>query len=435
LRSRARLVLLALLLGWVIWGLARWLAEPAAPDAGSASRERPAKAQDEARAPGLVAPDAARASPQPRHDGAATPAPRAASAPEVVLRVLGPDGVPATGALVQWHKDGGSGLGSAFVDAQGRAHARGLDPARTYRLQVSPWYPGSAARPYDDPAWHPASGTIRLEAGLTVSGRVVDEDGRPITDGGVFCRTLAWDGSSRRLQVDARGAFVARHLPPGRVQVCAVFNDPWQPRAPLGFGAGDVPDGPAAVTAEAGTRDVVLRVRRGAVLRVQVTGWDAAAKPYGRVARLVRSRAGDGALTAPLDGKGRVAFARLDASARYRLTIYALPGNRLVEADDLRPGDGTRRVALRPGFRLTGHVTAPAGVPGDRIRVQASRGDGDFEGIVDEGTGTYAFQGLPPGRYRVWATAAVLRDGRRVVLRTEAEVEAGERRDLVLGED
>ena len=62
------------------------------------------------------------------------------------------------------------------------------------------------------PRTHPDLGTVTLDPGLALKGRVVDLSGAPIPGARV-------SGSERSVAADERGAFVLGHEPRGKIRV------------------------------------------------------------------------------------------------------------------------------------------------------------------------------------------------------------------------
>jgi len=414
---------------WIVSGLL--LEEPAEqPDAIRAETPRPA---------GSVGPLLQGGEPVTAGEATHEPvAPEPSADPPSVIpqtfrvTVLLPNGAPATPACIVWSAGPARHNYPVWTDDQGVAHLAGLDPSRLYDIEVRPSRDRSDVLSFRMPNWAPKDQTIRLEVGLGISGHVVDEHRRPVLDHGMFYRLPSRPGEHWRAVLDERGAFQLTHLPAGPVEVCVVFNSPWRPQAPEGFAAGDVINGLALRTIEAGTSGVVLRVTRGAVLRLVIQDWQRKTMPSYRIVTL-QGMEGGASHTGPLDYSGRVAFKRLEPNGRYRATLFGLPGNLMLDARDLAPGAADQVVRLSTGCRLSGQLFAP-GVPGDRLRVFAVRGARKLEGIVDERTGDFAFEGLPLGRWQVQASAVVLREGQARTLRASGEMECGGRLELTLSD-
>ena len=427
---------------WAAWGLLRIPATDEAKEIAPSvdAPTRPAAGLKAAPAP---RPDGLRPDAPPSEHGGG-PASPSGAARDVVLHVLGPDGRPAPRVWVQWEQHGG-GFGSGRADDDGQIVLPVIDTSRAHRLQVMPHMLGDEVLPVDEPAWLPRDATIRLEPALAITGTVLDERGEPAREHGVFWRVVDGEVEAEKANLQELGRFRVAPLPPGRYQVCAVFNDPWLPHAPVGFAEGEMPDGADAQTVEAGTRDVTLHVRRGALLRVQILDWDKGPMSWGQVMVLDR----DGAhFLSEIDYKGRVAFCRLPAEGLYRLRRYGLPGNRYVDAGDLVTGAATHTIRTREGLVIQGHLAVPADMPPGRVSVRAwplvpgrdaAAGPGvpalAVQGGFDATHSRYVVQGLGPGRWHVQAAATVLREGVAVTWLADADVAAGEDQDLVLRAD
>ncbi len=120
------------------------------------------------------------------------------------VTVVGPELKPVKGAYVRLMKPGENGFGSithARTNAQGVAVLERVDPERTYKLTVNPYYeyeiirdptPSWHGQPKAEPRkppflaeyalehWIPAETTIQLEKGYMVSGQVLDTNDLPV---------------------------------------------------------------------------------------------------------------------------------------------------------------------------------------------------------------------------------------------------------------
>jgi hypothetical protein len=147
--------------------------------------------------------------------------------------VLGPEGAPLPGALVQWrpHDPGPNDelVVAALTDAQGRACASNLH-AGTYELQIN-----SPGRIYQRPA---VVVPVDTHAGLTialggtglVAGVVLDRNNQPVPAATVQAIRTGTDTVLAIGSSDDLGRFTLRHLPDGPVEVMARTGNelaPW----------------------------------------------------------------------------------------------------------------------------------------------------------------------------------------------------------------
>ena len=161
----------------------------------------------------------------------ALPAPLAAlEEHELVVRVLGADDTPLDGARVEmWRDEVRDGVlrqdGSVPERAVGRPAGRGeyrfpLPPAGGYSFRVDA--PGHT-RTYDEAVVNgPRTFTVRLEAGRSIRGVVLDDSGRPIEGAEIHAGTFLFAvGPESEARSDAGGSFVLHGLSDGEIDVCA----------------------------------------------------------------------------------------------------------------------------------------------------------------------------------------------------------------------
>ena len=172
------------------------------------------------------------------------------------------------------------------------------------------------------------AGDVRLSAGITLTGHVVDSDGRPVAGAVVPFGPLSGIIASRGTRDD--GAFTVEHLAPGKV----VLRADAEGRA--GSALVDVaPDAPP----------VAIVARRLGTLRGTVVGADGAVAKRVRVT--VRHGAAEGA-----DDEGRVASALTDERGAFEIPVAAGRVRASVGGDwaeDTVPegGEATVRVVAR----------------------------------------------------------------------------------------
>lgn len=134
----------------------------------------------------------------------------------VVGRLIGPDGSPRIGTLVQWRSDGVPTAPAARTTADGR-----------FRLLVQPRMRGALALTAGHLAFEEAPAARAVSgAGLDVgdlvvvvasriNGAVVDPDGAPIDDAHVTVQRRVRGADARALQTDVRGRFELTGVAPG----------------------------------------------------------------------------------------------------------------------------------------------------------------------------------------------------------------------------
>ena len=282
--------------------------------------------------------------------------------------------------------------------------------------------------------------TVQTDAGLTVTGRVVDEHGVTVADAEVRLATRGRAHTSFTTQTDARGQFELAGLAPDRYAVDASHAQ-FQPSEPSEL-----------VLAEADPSPFVeLTLARGECLRVRVRG---PAEPTLRV--MITAHAPPGL---PVRQRTRAdGTAELCGFAEDAEPVVALHDPRghvplpfVVEAEPTPDPDAHGRVSLAGPAAFAGPVTfALAATPDRTIEVRL---DGDAEALVVlqavEATanpncdgdpwsidiltqaitvaGVHRFEGLWPGRYLVRANAG----GRRDCAIVELDPRASERSTTV----
>jgi hypothetical protein len=164
---------------------------------------------------------------------------------EVAGSVLDPEGnpVPSASVRVGTPPYGGTGSGpvragaiALATDAQGRYHARGIEPGRAAvevrAVGFAPWRGevevfGGALAALD----------ARLQAGVTLSGNVVRADGEPVASAGIW---LTKGGASHWAATTAGdGSFLLEDLEPGEIDVSAEGGEHGSAAATLAGAAGE----------------------------------------------------------------------------------------------------------------------------------------------------------------------------------------------------
>ena len=147
-------------------------------------------------------------------DGAQPPAPtsRAIDRAALIVTVLA-DGEPVEGARLRGWGDGAS-LALGTTDTEGRVRAE-LDPGAALVLLYASATPttaeGSARPELRLRAGREHAATVKVERGVDLAGRVVDGDGRPVSEVHVYCwfdyeRGADLRTADRRVEVDDEGS-------------------------------------------------------------------------------------------------------------------------------------------------------------------------------------------------------------------------------------
>ena len=272
----------------------------------------------------------------------------------------------------------------------------------------------------------PATLDVRLDAGATIEGRVVDENAQPVAGAEVAVSGEAPDGtpiavtassgaaaalSSARLEpagelgilrgplpyppptplpapapalkqfrTDDQGTFRVTGLPAGQLVVVATHPD-------FARGASE----PLHVVAGAEVRVTVV-LSRGVEVRGRVS--DERGDPVAGA-----ELTGDGAALAVTDGHGEWDIAHL--ARPLTLTVRApgfLPATRAVSPSEHGPFDVTLR---RAEGRLAGDVVDDRGAPVSAARVEIAAPPMPVRWVTTDRAGHFAADGLGPGPYRV----------------------------------
>jgi hypothetical protein len=379
-------------------------------------------------------------------------------------RVVFPDGRPAAGFEVRSVADfasmmalgGGSPGGSTTSDATGSFRLEHL-PAGEYRLVA-----GSARPEMFFPGWANAvivevdgssdvTGVVLTtveESGAEVSGRVVDDIGRPLAGAEVRISTALHAGPPLRASTSG---------PDGRFTISKLDGGPFSAEASLeGYSS-------MRLAVEAGNRSLELVLQRHGRIsgRVVTAARQPLAASGGKVAarlhaeeggfqaeiqRLVRmqARGGAGEHEAPLDEEGRF---DLRAPAGLVEVHAYVPGFAPARSEPVRvaPGEKAGGIEIRvtAGAVLRGRVTfagegiegadvsalAPGESPLAEMMPQMFREAG--RGVTTDEQGRFELRHLPPGDYAVKATHALHAPSAAVHV-TLAEDQVRQLRDLAL---
>lgn len=256
---------------------------------------------------------------------------------------------------------------------------------------------------------------FRLEAGLSVSGRVVGTAGEPVDGALVWLRPAGGRGFfSRRLSATTGedGAFTVRGVEPGRYRLSA--RDDGAATAEL--------EEPVEVVGSP-VQGLVLRFEPGAAVVGRVLGAE-----LDDLSRLV-------VMAAPLDGGGTPARGNVDYEGRFRVEGVT-PGTWMVmtllgqgepmatEQVEVEPGQSEVHVDLdvTGGYTLSGQVLF-GGEPYSGARVQVL-GEAEMQGgfARTDHEGRFRIAGLESGSYRLVVGLGALPHERRVEIDGDREI-------------
>jgi hypothetical protein len=260
------------------------------------------------------------------------------------------------------------------TDRHGRAPCGGL-PDDALRLRVDP------PRGRDDVAgaeqdWAPRETIVRLPRAFPITGVVRDPLGRvpysPNTTWGWQTFTAAAaDGRVLSPETNADGSFRIDGLPAG----------------PVTLRFGRPRGGETAIETVAGTRGLVAVVDTGAFVRLRVTNWPRGASNYCAWA----CQRGAYGIEGRIDGAGEVTIGGLDPDKPCTVIVGPAGDGWVACVRGVRPSHEFRTAQLVRAGTIRGR--APEGT---RPRIDELDRDAELD---DDGS--FAFAGIPPGRWTV----------------------------------
>ena len=341
----------------------------------------------------------------------------------VTGRLVDPEGEPLAGRAetVAFEGLGLPGFASELMSAEARGDGRfALGPLPPGGLEIRATAAGHAAKRVQ--ALVPEAGatvdlgSVALDAGLAIRGRVTDVDGVGI--GGARVTATAESAapySPFEATSDADGGFAARGLEDDAYELVA--------SAP-GFAR-------ASATARAGDQDVELRLEAAGEIGGRVV--DADGRPVAEAR--VRAEPAD-ASSRP---RGRVLGSVEDEEGRFLLRDVAA-GSWILRAETRGRGE-----ASRPGVRVVAGRTTDAGtlvldrggvirgtvvdtdgsgIPGATVQAERDlRSRGGRLQARSESGGRFELPGVPPGRFAVFASHPAFASSEPVVAEVEPEAE------------
>ena len=291
---------------------------------------------------------------------------------------------------------------SSVTDDQGRFVLKDLRPGATLHLAADhPEYLEGRAGPIDVPVPGEFVDDVEivLARGTSLSGRVTDEIGRPVSRAGIALFAQGGGGSARSGQstavTDREGRFILEQVSAGPATLQVHHRDYPSHSEPVDLlpshlGLNEV--------------DVVLRETAG---RVRGVVHDADGLP---VAAALVLLPGDGVVPAAsgrTDAEGAFEIARVDPGRRELVVHHASFASYRTELD-VTPSSWIE-IELDHGVSVSGVVVDDAGAPLAGARIDTTpldaAGGATREGAVSAVDGTWTVERLVPGRYRLRARA------------------------------
>lgn len=313
--------------------------------------------------------------------------------------VLEPDGSPAGDASVSIadREEGGVGAWMSFggraarTDAEGRFVLEGLDMGDQSVRASHADYP-SLTRDVEIGEGS-NSITLTFDAGLSVSGRVVDRGGAPVAGANAYLRPAGSGWRAGRAETGPDGSFVIEGMKPGEYEASASAS---------GYSS---PEETQRVTLVEGQAPAPLELvlSESAVIRGRVIGLES--RDYADVRVSAASSEGRWGSSSGVDFEGAFLLEGVGPGT-WTVQGRMSEGGRVANAEvTLSEGALEASVDLDFGAGLTlkGRILR-AGAPVDGARVFASR-EGAPEGAsaMTNSEGRYALSGLSPGEYLVTA--------------------------------
>jgi hypothetical protein len=298
---------------------------------------------------------------------------------------------------------GGGSEPDAVSDASGRFQVFGQRAGGRLRLvaERTGYAPASAyvAVPTQEPA------VLTLIPASRVEGRVTDADGDPISGvplGGVAERIYVLGGMAatmgRTHSAVSRedGSFGFEAVEPGRLVITA-YGRGWQ-ESKLEI---EVPEGEDL-------EGVELVLEPAAVVAGRVLAPDGSPVVGAEIGRHEPLRPGEVMrITAPLavsDGDGGYQIGGLAPGPIHLAATHGVFG-RAARDFEVLPGENRLDFELRGGRKISGNVVEPSGAPaaGARVWIRPAAGGPAPPAVASEADGSFLFDGLTPGDYRIEA--------------------------------
>ena len=235
---------------------------------------------------------------------------------------------------------------------------------------------------------------IVLEEGLTISGTVMDADGKPVANATISCNPLVRDRENRQpnrnATTDAAGAFSVGGLSPGEFQLSL---PDWTGSGQQGL----VIENGGKIAA--GSQGIRLVATKGLTISGSVV--DEAGGVMKSAFVSAQPQAGGRGRSARVGDDGTFELTGLSPGGTYRVLVQA-PGRPLAKVEDVAPGASGVRIVLPKGHEASGRVVDEAGQPVKQGQLQFSHQNGEQSQSATTGDdGTFKVTGLAEGTYEV----------------------------------
>ncbi len=308
------------------------------------------------------------------------------AAAEPVVTVIGPDDEPLEGADVELFLAGEDPNDrdseyDAETDELGIARFESVAPGRTYTLVVDPAGRTHSKRRVAN--WRPVDTTVRVAAGRSLGGVLVDEAGTPIPDATIEL-VIDGTGAERDRPTDAEGRFRFDGLESGTVKLFVCLTDEVRTEETPLFAA------------TIGQTSLKLVVDAGVVLRGTMTNWGDRGILVTRGVRFIVDGPEPQRVIRGEHDRERFWFAGLPEGATGTLLIGPDPGGYVVLRRGVETDAGELEVELVRGRRVKGTVKYPEGISefAARVHIWSQAIGGSFGGHTQTGA-PFELRGLP----------------------------------------
>ncbi len=324
----------------------------------------------------------------------------------LVVTVVDDDKKPIAGADVKADEDHGT-----KSNAEGKATIEPVHPGWVSVQAEAAGYAAASAFTTIGSSGATGQITITLHKGYAVSGKVVDEAGKPIAKAKVEAENGMWDfagGKDGDVSTDDRGQFTIPALAPGSHTLSAVDGE----HAPARSTPITVKD--RAVTG------IVITMKVGGSVSGKVVDKDHKPVPFATVR--IRGRGSNAWMTAArqatTDKTGAFELRGLGRVKQQARAESDLAASTITDVDLETKAEVTNvELVLDVSGTITGIVVDDKGQPVPEVTVNAFPdilGGAKTEGIAlagmssatTDGGGGFVIHGLPDGAYRLWAARA-----------------------------